>query len=106
RQQIQPRPEEEEASAAESRRVPESMTDLLAVDPIEVELGYGLIPLADPKQGGDLLERITAARRQAALDLGLLVPAIRVRDNMQLKPSAYAVKLRGVEIATGEVYPG
>jgi flagellar biosynthesis protein FlhA len=82
------------------------MTDLLLVDPIEVELGYGLIPLADPKQGGDLLERITAVRRQTATELGLLVPAIRVRDNMQLKPNSYSVKLRGIEIAGGEVYPG
>ena len=82
------------------------MTDLLPVDPIEVELGYGLIPLADPKQGGDLLDRITAVRRQTATELGLLVPAIRVRDNMQLKPNCYSVKLRGIEIAEGEVYPG
>jgi flagellar biosynthesis protein FlhA len=85
---------------------PESMTDLLVVDPIEVELGYGLIPLADPKQGGDLLERITAVRRHAASELGLLVPAIRVRDNLQLKPNAYSVKLRGLEIASGDIYPG
>lgn len=90
----------------EAPRPPETMTDLLLVDPIEVELGYGLIPLADPKQGGDLLERITAVRRQTATELGLLVPAIRVRDNMQLKPNAYSVKLRGIEIAGGEVYPG
>jgi len=90
----------------ETPRVPESMSNLLALDPIEVELGYGLIPLADPKQGGDLLERITAVRRHAALDLGLLVPAIRVRDNLQLKPNAYCVKLRGMEIASGDVYPG
>lgn len=85
---------------------PEVMTDLLTVDPIEVELGYGLIPLADVRQGGDLLERITAVRRHAALDLGMLVPAIRVRDNLQLKPNQYCVKLRGVQIADGEVYPG
>ncbi|MGB9618998.1 MAG: flagellar biosynthesis protein FlhA [Armatimonadota bacterium] len=90
----------------EQTRPPEQMTDLLGVDPIELELGYGLIPLADAKQGGDLLERITSVRRQAALELGLLVPAIRVRDNMQLKPNAYRVKLRGIEIASGEVYPG
>jgi len=92
--------------APEAPKRPESMTDLLAVDPIEVELGYGLIPLADPKQGGDLLERITAVRRHAAQDLGLLVPAIRVRDNLQLKSNAYCVKLRGLEIAKGEIYPG
>lgn len=86
--------------------VPESMTDLLTIDPIGLELGYGLIPLADPKQGGDLLDRITAVRRQTAMDLGLLIPAIRVRDNMQLKPNIYVVKLRGIEIARGEIYTG
>jgi len=85
---------------------PESMVELLPIDPLEVELGYGLIPLADPKQGGELLDRITAVRRQMALDMGLVVPAIRVRDNLQLRPNVYAIKLRGVEIASGEVYPG
>jgi len=94
------------AQSAEPPKPPERMTELLGVEPIEVELGYGLIPLADVKQGGDLLERITSVRRQAAVDLGLLVPAIRVRDNMQLKPNAYRFKLRGIEIATGEIYPG
>ena len=103
KQQVQMKPE---TTDVEAPKPPESMTDLLAVDPIEVELGYGLIPLADPKQGGDLLERITAVRRQAATDMGLLVPAVRVRDNMGLKPNAYSVKLRGVEIANGEIYAG
>lgn len=104
--------ETKEAAAAATKaeqpvaKGPESMTDLLTVDPIEVELGYGLIPLADPKQGGDLLDRITAIRRHAASELGLLVPAIRVRDNLQLKPNVYSVKLRGLEIAAGEIYPG
>ena len=105
RQQSGARPSEAE-TVVQAPKPPEIMTDLLAVDPIELELGYGLIPLADPKQGGDLLDRITAVRRQAALDLGLLVPAIRVRDNMQLKPNTYTVKLRGIEIARGEVYVG
>ncbi len=95
-----------EASAADAPKGPESMTELLSVDPLEVELGYGLISLADPKQGGDLLERITAVRRHAAIDLGLLVPAIRVRDNLQLRPNEYCVKLRGLEIASGDIYPG
>ena len=99
------RPSTEETTV-EAPKLPETMTELLTVDPIEVELGYGLIPLADPSQGGDLLERITAVRRQAALDLGLLVPAIRVRDNMQLKPNTYVIKLRGIEIARGEIYVG
>lgn len=102
----QPASDLPETAAVEAPKPPEQMTDLLVVDPIEVELGYGLIPLADPKQGGDLLDRITAVRRQNATELGLLVPAIRVRDNMQLKPNCYSIKLRGTEIAAGEVYPG
>jgi flagellar biosynthesis protein FlhA len=105
RQQNSPKQQSDAAQPAPPK-TPEVMTDLLVVDPIEVELGYGLIPLADVKQGGDLLERITAVRRHAALDLGMLIPAIRVRDNLQLKPNAYSVKLRGVQIANGEVYPG
>ena len=93
-------------TVVEAPKAPETMTELLSVDPIEVELGYGLIPLADPKQGGDLLDRVTAVRRQAALDLGVLVPAIRVRDNMQLKPNTYVINLRGIEVTRGEVYVG
>ncbi|MFQ3548296.1 MAG: flagellar biosynthesis protein FlhA [Armatimonadota bacterium] len=85
---------------------PESMADLIGVDPLAVEIGYGLIPLADPKQGGELLERITMIRRQSATEMGVLVPAIRVRDNVQLSANEYVVKLRGVEIARGEVFPG
>lgn len=105
KQQVAVKPVETQA-APEAPKKPESMTDLLVVDPIEVELGYGLIPLADPKQGGDLLERITSVRRHSAMELGLVVPAIRVRDNLQLRPNSYSVKLRGLEIASGEIYPG
>ncbi len=85
---------------------PEDMTLLLGVDPLEVELGYGLILLADPKQGGEMLERITLVRRQIATDLGIVVPSVRVRDNMQLRPNDYVIKLKGVLIARGEIYPG
>lgn len=106
-QQVQARAHSKEAAPrTEVAKAPESMTDLLQVDPLEIELGYGLVALADPKQGGDMLERITAVRRHAALDLGILVPAIRVRDNLQLKPNDYRVKLRGIEIAGGEIHPG
>lgn len=98
--------EADKVVANDAPKAPESMTDLLSVDPIQIELGYGLVPLADPKQGGDLLERITSVRRQAAIELGLLVPAIRVRDNVQLKPNNYVIKLRGIEIAQGEIYTG
>lgn len=94
------------AAAAKKAKGPENMVELLTIDPIEIDLGYGLIALADPKQGGDLLERVTAVRRQAAIDMGILVPAIRVRDDMQLKPNTYVMKLRGLEVARGEVYPG
>jgi flagellar biosynthesis protein FlhA len=94
------------AKPVEGPAVPEQMTDLIGVDPLAVEIGYGLISLADPKQGGELLDRITLLRKQAVTDKGILVPAIRVRDNVQLTPNQYVVKLRGIEIAAGEVYPG
>jgi flagellar biosynthesis protein FlhA len=82
---------------------PENMAELLGVDPLEVEIGYGLVCLADPKQGGDLLERITAMRRQIATEMGFLVPPIRVRDNIRLKGNQYVVRLRGVGIGEGEL---
>jgi len=82
------------------------MTDLIGVDPLALEVGYGLIPLADPKQGGELLDRITMLRKQAVIDMGVLVPAIRVRDNVQLQANEYVLKLRGTEVARGEVYLG
>ena len=95
-----------EAETAALPKPPENMADLIGVDPLELEIGYALVPMADPKQGGELLDRITMVRRQAAIDLGLLVPAIRVRDNVQLGANQYCIKLRGVEIARGEIFPG
>ncbi|HEY3269367.1 MAG TPA: flagellar biosynthesis protein FlhA [Armatimonadota bacterium] len=92
--------------AAARAAEPEDMTALLGVDALEVEIGYGLIALADPRQGGEMLDRITLVRRQIAQDLGIIVPAVRVRDNVQLRPNEYSIKLRSVEIAKGEVYPG
>ena len=83
---------------------PEKVESLLPIDPLELEVGYGLIPLVDPGKGGDLLERIRMIRRQFALDLGFVVPPIRIRDNLQLRATQYVVKLRGSEVATGEVY--
>ena len=82
---------------------PDSVYSLLQVDPVELEMGYGLIPLVDTGQGGDLLERIVMIRRQCALELGLVIPPIRVRDNMQLAPNNYVLKLRGVPLAQGEI---
>lgn len=82
------------------------MTALLQVDPLEIELGYALVPLADPQQGGDLLERIVLLRKQLALELGFLVPTVRVRDNMQLAPNEYSISIRGLQAAGGELLPG
>jgi flagellar biosynthesis protein FlhA len=81
----------------------ESVVPLLSYDPMELEIGFGLIPLVDTTQGGDLLERITLIRRHAARDLGIVVPPIRVRDNLQLKPSTYSVKIYGLQVASAEV---
>jgi flagellar biosynthesis protein FlhA len=81
----------------------ESVVPLLSYDPMELEIGFGLIPLVDVSQGGDLLERITMIRRHAARELGIVVPPIRVRDNLQLKPSTYVVKIYGLEVARAEV---
>jgi flagellar biosynthesis protein FlhA len=85
-------------------RSPEKVISLLQLDTLELEIGYGLIPLADQKQGGDILDRIVMIRRQFAIELGLVIPTIRIRDNLQLTPNEYVLKFRGSRIATGEVY--
>ncbi len=82
---------------------PESVMNLLQVDPMELEIGYGLIPLVDVQEGGNLLNRITLIRRQTALELGIVIPTIRIRDNLQLPPNTYVIRLRGAEIARGEL---
>ncbi|MGC4375652.1 flagellar biosynthesis protein FlhA [Fictibacillus sp. Mic-4] len=82
---------------------PESVVNLLQVDPIEFEFGYSLIPLADTNQGGDLLDRIIMIRRQLALELGMIVPVVRIRDNIQLSPNEYRIKIKGSEVARGEL---
>ncbi|MEQ8167401.1 MAG: flagellar biosynthesis protein FlhA [Candidatus Eremiobacterota bacterium] len=84
----------------------EEVMALLDIDPIELEFGYGLIPLVDKEQGGDLLERVSTLRRQCALDLGIIIPLIRIRDNIRLKPSGYSIKIYDIEIASGEVMVG
>lgn len=86
-------------------REPENVLALFRVDPLEVELGYSLVPLAEEEKGGDLLDRLALVRRQCALELGIYVRPIRVRDNLQLPPQSYAFKIRGVEIARGEIRP-
>jgi flagellar biosynthesis protein FlhA len=91
---------------SEKKKEPENVSSLLQVDHLEVEIGYSLIPLVDEAQGGDLLERITGIRRQMASDLGLVVPPIRIRDNMQLQPSEYIIKIKGVEVSRWKIMPG
>lgn len=83
----------------------ESVMELLSVETIEIEVGYRLVPLLNVEMGGDLLERIAQIRRQTALDLGIVLPSIRVRDNLQLSPNTYQIKLKGVPVEAGEVYP-
>ncbi len=95
-----------EAKKRAEPKGPDKVEEMLAVDPMELEVGYGLIKLVDRKQGGDLLDRIGNIRRQQASELGIVVPPIRIRDNIQLEPNQYAIKLRGVQIAQGETLPG
>ncbi|HEY4137883.1 MAG TPA: FHIPEP family type III secretion protein, partial [Casimicrobiaceae bacterium] len=90
-------------ATAPAAPIADPMQDLLQIDPIELEVGYALIPLVDEKQGGDLLERISMLRKQSAQELGILVPAIRIRDDIRLPANEYVIKLRGAEIARGEV---
>lgn len=92
----------EEEDAEEIRR-PENVKSLLQVDPIELEFGYGIIPLADINQGGDLLDRVVMIRRQIALELGTVVPIIRLRDNIQLNPNQYIIKIKGIQVSEGEI---
>lgn len=94
------------AAKVEAAKKPEKVETLLAVDPMELEVGYGLIRLVDRKQGGDLLDRITNIRKQVATELGIIVPPIRVRDHLKLEPNRYVIKLKGVEVAHGELMPG
>ncbi|MGE5791018.1 MAG: flagellar biosynthesis protein FlhA, partial [Syntrophaceae bacterium] len=98
-----------EQSAGEEAPPPspiETVDSLLPLDLLEIEVGYGLIGLVDMAQGGELLQRIKTLRRQSALEMGFVIPAIHIRDNLQLKPNQYSVILKGVEIARGELMPG
>jgi flagellar biosynthesis protein FlhA len=96
-----PKKEKEEAAKG-----PESVIGLLQIDPIALEIGYNLIPLVDTEQGGDLLERVTMIRRQSAIELGLIFPPIRIRDNMKLDPNTYSIKIKGVEVGKGTIKMG
>ena len=98
---------EDEVSSSELEadeiRKPENVVSLLHVDPIELEFGYGIIPLADTNQGGDLLDRVVMIRRHIALELGAVVPIIRLRDNIQLNPNQYIIKIKGIQVSEGEI---
>ncbi|MGQ9842506.1 MAG: flagellar biosynthesis protein FlhA [Spirochaetota bacterium] len=96
----------EQKEAALKTHKPESVIPLIQVDPLEVEIGYSLIPLADPDQGGTLLDRITNIRRRSALEMGLIVPPIRIRDNMELAPQDYSILIKGVEVGHGSLQVG
>ena len=103
------RSKEEKRKAVEPKPVTkgeEKVEDYLHVDPMELEIGYGLIPLVDIKQGGDLLDRITMVRRQLAGELGIVIPPIRIRDNIQLKPNEYRLKIRTIIVGKGELMSG
>ncbi len=102
KQQTETEVDETEQQAEEIRQ-PENVTSLLSVDPIELEFGYGIIPLADVNQGGDLLDRVVMIRRQVALELGTVVPIIRLRDNIQLNPNQYIIKIKGIQVSEGEI---
>ncbi len=97
---------EEQVEKGPPSGAPETVEALLPLDTLELEVGYGLIPLVDEKQDGDLLERIRGIRRQFAIDMGLIIPPLHVRDNLQIKPDEYILLLKGVEIARGELMMG
>ncbi len=98
--------EQQESGPASAETKEATYEDIIETDMLELDIGYGLIPLADESKGGDLLSRITAIRKQIGQELGLIVPPVRVRDNIHLPANAYLIKLRGVEVARGEIKPG
>ncbi|MFP4301033.1 MAG: flagellar biosynthesis protein FlhA [Spirochaetaceae bacterium] len=98
--------EQKERTEAAREERPAEISPVAPLDPISLELGYGLVPLVDKEKGAELLDRITGIRREAALDLGLVVPRIRIIDNMRLEPSEYCVKIRGVEVGRGQIRMG
>ena len=96
---------EEDEIVEMERKKPENVMNLISVEPMEVEIGYGLIPLADETTGGDLLQRIASVRRQCAIEMGIVVQPIRIRDNLQLRTNEYVIKIRGTVIASSELMP-
>jgi flagellar biosynthesis protein FlhA len=106
RQEARVRAEERRTAEARERVSPVEISPVVPLDPLSLEIGYGLIPLVDKEQGAELLDRITRIRREAALDLGLVVPRIRIIDNMRLEPSEYCFKIKGVEVGRGKIKMG
>lgn len=97
--------EKESAQELKQAETPERVLNLVQFDPIELEIGYSLIPYVDQEQGGDLLDRVTLIRKQLALELGVVLPVVRIRDNLQLQPNEYVIKIKGVEVGKGELMP-
>lgn len=93
----------EQMAAEESKTTPENLEDLLGLELVELEVGYGLVNLVDSEQDGDLLERITHIRKQFALDWGVIIPSVQIKDNLELAPGGYSVKVKGIEVANGEL---
>ncbi|MFG6148897.1 flagellar biosynthesis protein FlhA [Halobacillus sp. B23F22_1] len=96
-------PEEADETESDQMKAPENVVNLISMDPVEFEFGYALIPIADTNQGGDLLDRIVMIRRQLAIELGIVIPVVRIRDNIQLGPNDYRLKIKGNEAAKGEL---
>ncbi|MCP3031211.1 flagellar biosynthesis protein FlhA [Halobacillus sp. A1] len=96
-------PEEEDEAQSDQMKSPENVVNLISMDPVEFEFGYALIPIADTSQGGDLLDRIVMIRRQLAIELGIVIPVVRIRDNIQLGPNEYRLKIKGEQVAKGEL---
>ncbi|SFK27156.1 flagellar biosynthesis protein FlhA [Halobacillus dabanensis] len=96
-------PEEMDEAESDQMKSPENVVNLISMDPIEFEFGYALIPIADTNQGGDLLDRIVMIRRQLAIELGIVIPVVRIRDNIQLNPNEYRLKIKGNQVAQGEL---
>ncbi|WJE17484.1 flagellar biosynthesis protein FlhA [Halobacillus sp. ACCC02827] len=96
-------PEELDEADGNQMKSPENVVQLISMDPIEFEFGYALIPIADTSQGGDLLDRIVMIRRQLAIELGIVIPVVRIRDNIQLGPNEYRLKIKGNQVAEGEL---
>src|SRR5690606_33999721 len=97
--------EDAEAQAEKEKKPEERIEDYLTVDPMEMEIGVGLIRLADPSRGGDLLPRITGVRQAVAADIGIVLPKVRIRDNMRLNEHHYRIKIANNPVAEGTVYP-